>query len=44
MPCNEADGVRSARLKGKKCRHKVKNLTIGEGLNDKKNSVGSFYE
>ncbi len=25
MPCNEVDAVRSARLKGKECRHKIGN-------------------
>jgi len=26
MPCNEADAVRSARLKGKECRHRGKEV------------------
>ena len=29
MPCNEVDAVRSARLKGKECRHKI-NKCIGK--------------
>jgi hypothetical protein len=30
MPCNEADAVRSARLKGKICMHKIKFTTDTE--------------
>ena len=26
MPCNEVDAVRSARLKGKECRYKIRNV------------------